>query len=149
MTTCCIKMCAVIPLQGPILRARDDVMVTTLQQAKQKDAHQRVTAKLNSAPVQAYYVYAYFLGVTTQCMYELSSDSPSKSEPIPDGPSSRRIKCLGKIRFSSLSSCLVLSLEFMHESTLVPSRNTTVTTLPSGAVHLEVLDDRTHMVQVY
>ena len=37
-------------------------------------------------------------------LVELSSDSPSKSEPIPDGPSSRCVKCLGKIRFSSLSS---------------------------------------------
>ena len=35
---------------------------------------------------------------------ELSSDSPSKSEPIPDCPSSRCVKCWGKIRFSSLSS---------------------------------------------
>ena len=35
---------------------------------------------------------------------ELSSDSPSKSEPIPDCPSSRCVKCFGKIRFSSLSS---------------------------------------------
>ena len=35
---------------------------------------------------------------------ELSSDSPSKSEPIPDGPSSRCVKRRGEIKFSPLSS---------------------------------------------
>ena len=45
-----------------------------------------------------------FLLPAISILTELSSDSPSKSELIPDGPSSRRIKCRGKIRFSSLSS---------------------------------------------